>query len=594
MPSLTNADKIIEAVQDGAGQTFVDFTPDTAGPTGLFTQQQNDDDDDKTVDNGFSPSTTKPSNTKTIKLVFQPKANYPMSKVPSDALGIMIAIKGQFGDSVKIYTNRGQEFKDEDLVDKGQADFQKHYTIHSKKGRSRQLFWLIFRIESDVSLHEIRRNQTVNLTLRKCESRIVYYPWNEDIGDVEAIGFYIGASPRHSTTESFEAKFKKIITDNTKLKPQQVPKFRATMANVSMGTATSRGTCQAYEIQVERENKAAMIKAIGDAFGSEAITKSEHQRFMYFSHRQKAPPVFAKGVCLQMKYEQNHRVVAIQGVSRDAMFYLESKLKEQYTELMEVLETRKSSTEGRWNLLCEKSSFRKLATSLSTELSQLHDQVLMEQGLSQPSRFPQTTIASRIPGSDNSITESSLADSLNSRDSYMSASEEFFASLDLDDDDAAFSPPEPKVPHYQPYRSGYTSQPNYSYAAAARATQSPPGPSNQNTIDELMKSNQRLTALVASLQTQIQQMQQHSTQVHIQPLATPPSDLTSSDNRQYLDIIQRLERMEAMAPQQSASTSPPRKLARTSSVSTKDISSSSRQEGDPSKEGDTDEDMNHE
>jgi hypothetical protein len=78
---------------------------------------------------------------------------------------------------------------------------------------------------------------------------------------------------------------------------------------------------------------------------------------------------------MQQCHEESYRVVAVEGIHPEEWFVFETTLREHIPEIESVLETSNSTALkdhgqpiGRYNILCKKSDFSKVARQLHQEV----------------------------------------------------------------------------------------------------------------------------------------------------------------------------------------------------------------------------------
>jgi hypothetical protein len=194
-----------------AGNTHQDPTPVNPGQA-----KPPDEADDATVQSG--KTTSRPTTGDTwqemcIKLQITSKATITTSDVAHKTAQVLGSIQDEFGNKIILKNNKNstlQQFKFDTP-----EDFAKNYVIHhfrpSKPQGGPNRAWIVFRVQTDQSLSTIRKSPTVATALQRTSSRLVFYPWPENIPDVQSLGFFLGPLPKYQTSAAFEKSLISII-----------------------------------------------------------------------------------------------------------------------------------------------------------------------------------------------------------------------------------------------------------------------------------------------------------------------------------------------------------------------------------------------
>ena len=220
-----------------------------------------DEADDATVQSGKTTSRPTVGDTwqeMCIKLQMTSKAAITTSDVANKMTQVLRIIHDEFGSKIKIKNNKNktiQNFKFDEP-----EDFAKNYKIHNfrpykpQSGLNRAC--ILFRVCTNQSLSTIRKSSTVAAALQHTSSRLVFYPWTEDVADVQSIGFFVGPLPKYQTTDAFEKSLVSVIAQRASIPAKRIPKFHCVLENITTPIPNSqlRYRCQAFAIQVERHN----------------------------------------------------------------------------------------------------------------------------------------------------------------------------------------------------------------------------------------------------------------------------------------------------------------------------------------------------
>jgi hypothetical protein len=215
----------------------------------------------------------------------------------------------------------------------------------------------------------------------------------------------------------------------------------------------------------------------------------------------------------------------VEGIHPEEWFVFETTLREHIPEIESVLETSKSTALnhygqpiGRYNILCKKSNFSKVARKLHQELSGLYHQHLQDEKKELQENHQLIRVTSRLPRSDDS---SGTMPSMDSRNTFFTHSASIFEVGQIDWEcnmdfpsvvETNTSAPKQSRPSSPSITSGIT--------GTSSLTLAPGGPSYASVVAR-QTPDPDIIALkeeLAELKTTIQQTQQQQPQ---QPSAPP-------------------------------------------------------------------------
>ena len=190
----------------------------------------------------------------------------------------------------------------------------------------------------------------------------------------------------------------------------KIPSFHVALTTVRASITNpktqqlAKDACTAFELQVPVQHRKPMEEVLNKAFQQ---SQQSSLQFVYYKQRHVHPDVFMKAVQQQRKFEQSHRVVAVEGIHPDQHFEFEVTLRQQYPTILAVLPTSKTNLSnlhglpvGRYNILCKQTNFSTLAGQLHQDLLSAYTQHLNTHamGLTEEDQIPQ--VVSRLPRSD--------------------------------------------------------------------------------------------------------------------------------------------------------------------------------------------------
>lgn len=442
--------------------------------------------DDVTVQSGKNSARTAtetPWETKVIKLEFTSKSEIPLATVAHQAMTVLRAMGNSFESNIKLFTNRGKVLQSYKTTQPSEfADhFDAYSNKHTKRSNDKRRAWILFRIETKLSLKHIRTNQAVEGALSAADGRLTQHQWPENISNIKTIGFFVGPLPKYMITEEFNTTLSTILSKPGK----RIPKFRCTMETITASPLNSqlRYRCQAFAIQVQDVDVKQMHHLLYRALENK---NSSNLTFMPYSHRYEQADSFAKAVHMQAVLENGHRVVAIQGITADQMYTFERVLRKAFPLIKEVHKTQRTNRLndskqpiGRYNLLCNTNDFVTLARDLNERLLLVHEKFLMDTEITPSPDAEPTTVCSRFPSADRNSVWSGSQSSLTTKNSYLTALDEWLADYNPSESTIPTEVWE-TVPDPPDYKATKQARPTYAEMAAGPAT-IPPAPVTKPT-----------------------------------------------------------------------------------------------------------------
>jgi hypothetical protein len=239
----------------------------------------------------------------------------------------------------------------------GCPEYQRKFTIHHRQGNDKQQhkrkpsYTVIYRLYTSVSLTTIRQQAQVSQYLKMYKGSTMYHLWTEDITDVVSLGFLVHVDPVNHPKDYVEDKIKTKLQKEAKCEPHQIPIFKAVMSSPSPTHTQddNRLWTKSFNVRFERKHAKGLIRLIKQAY---KVSKD----FIFYWMRHEVPATFKAAIKAQNQFLNQARVVPIEGIPRDMMWAMESKLL-TLTGVKEVLPHWKTSSEGRWNLLTHAEAF---------------------------------------------------------------------------------------------------------------------------------------------------------------------------------------------------------------------------------------------
>jgi hypothetical protein len=219
---------------------------------------------------------------------------------------------------------------------------------------------------------------------------MIHHQWSLDVTDVTSIGFFVGETPTDKLSSTFNEELCTLIETKAKIHKHKIPMFQATLTTVRAHTKHPerddlvREARTAFKLQIPVDQRGAIEKLLDKVF---LDSTANDLNFMYYKECNVHLKVFYRAVQMQRCHEESYQVVAVEGIHPDEWFVFETKLRKHIPEIESVLETSKSTALNnhgqpirRYNILCKKSDFSKVARTLHQELSGLYHQHLRTSG----------------------------------------------------------------------------------------------------------------------------------------------------------------------------------------------------------------------
>jgi hypothetical protein len=419
----------------------------------------NGDDDDPSV---LTPNSkvNLPWMEYNIKLLMTNKQGNSDLDLQYATMDVLHYISYAFGSDVCILDGTGKPMSD--FAIQATSTFRSKFHVGRSKGNSNYMrsptAWLIFTLQSNAPLKDIRRHPQVSATLSRVSCKLIHHQWSVDMVNTTSLGFFVQETPTYKLSSTFEGELRSFLTKKSEINIVKLPQFRIALTLVRArlaqpGNATIfQDACIAFELQVPVHQRKFMDEIICNSFQYPDAT---NLKFVYYKQRHVHPAVFFKAVQMQRKHDQSHRVVAVEGIHPDQYFAFELTLRQHFPQIKAVLPTSKThqsnfygSPIGRYNLLCLTKDFASLAQQLSRNFPNLYHQHLHNQGTDFKQRLQAPRVVSRLPRSDDS---SGSTPSLNSRSTFFTYSASFFENhIQLDWSDCKQYPQVVEVPSLEP------------------------------------------------------------------------------------------------------------------------------------------------
>jgi hypothetical protein len=298
------------------------------------------------------------------KFQFQPKTSGKNADVAQTHYQLLQAIKEIYPE-VKIFDNYNEEINQFPPL-KSYAEYLRHFNLqfvkHNEK-KNRQPQYLSFhRIITSVSLSEIRRHTIIASLLRKVNTRLTNHLWKEDETRIANLGFHVGVDPSNHLKEDFEHLIRKKIVAETKTNIKKIPRFQCAFTSPYLVDSDgNRTSSKSYDIQCKQEDAAVLIKLLQQTY-------QQNPTFVFHKMRHQNLQAYKNAIRKQNSYLSKSRVVPIQGIHEEQMFYLENELLAS-DGILSVLRHRLSEKTGRWSVMTTEQDFKGVSELLAKHLA---------------------------------------------------------------------------------------------------------------------------------------------------------------------------------------------------------------------------------
>jgi hypothetical protein len=471
------------------------------------------EDDDVTVVSGSKPKETDFIAQEMTEMVLRFEIPYRNGQAADDdfklhAQLLKIMTSNYDETELRIVDNKNQQVKDfheEKWHDKPYHN--SHFGIHADTS-GRKLV-VAHRIRSNHTIGTIKSESAIFQFLKKMNTYICAHYWKEDELDIKDIGFLLSYVPTKHSKEYVQNDIFERSELNSAIDWTSAPPFQLIHAQPKIKISGQQRTLRthAYSVQVKSKDATKMSKFLRSIYDQEPL-------FMPYSMKKKLPKVVAQAILKQNQLIADLFVVIIIGVSREVMKELKDTLRTDVAGFVGVSDTQHTETTGRWRVLVKAKTFHQTRKFIATNLqawidtypSTLHDMT--------PKNYPKPQVNQR-QGADDDDDSSGHA-------SYMSSCAQSYGSFDDGDaTDTAFYDPPARNNHF-------------SYADAARQTQSNNTDSLSGQAIQFQATEKELRSIIANLQKEVQELKGAQT----------PSTVTADQSTPNSESAQLATRMD--------------------------------------------------
>ncbi|KAI2496023.1 hypothetical protein MHU86_18496 [Fragilaria crotonensis] len=330
-----------------------------------------DDMSDTTPPTGFKPQANEqglPS--KVLKFSFVYTGN-TKNKVAPSVLHThwMQAVQEAYGDEIVIVNNKNQNVETVSTIKWTDPSIHaKQFQLHQKtfgKGERRQsTYFIIHRVLTNASLSKMRALHSVQTIMKEFKFYITDHQWNENQFDTTRIGWITSINPTYYNREQAQIKFNnllhsKLTASHSKMK---IPIFRLVFVSPTVNTQDGHMvSTKAYAIEILTEHSVQMLLVLKTLLGEQKTI------FVPYSMKAKFPAAYTQAIKFQTQNMNKTRVVVLQNISVDTMFYIGPYIS-TINGVLDLLADSKVNENGRHTVLVEHGAFKRIRNTITQNL----------------------------------------------------------------------------------------------------------------------------------------------------------------------------------------------------------------------------------
>ena len=373
--------------------------------------------DDESVATAKVGETTKPNDQEmkefVLRFEFHPKNPTLSTRIAQTHIYLLYNLQFEFEDNLIIIDNKNKKLPEVNPVEWGAVKHQQHFNIHLRRANDnrKESYSILHRVRTNQSLSTLKNGNHMKDLLKKYNCYMRKHAWNEDEHSTILAGYAIGINPEYYDPAHAHSLLTQTIQ---KAMPRaKMPAFKMVYSSPAINLDSGAiARTKAYAIEILRETVSTAMPILKEVFkGTNQLLPGK----MKYTH----PKAFLNGIKLQNQMLGNTYVIVLTSISPEMMFYIKEKIK-SYPGILDVIQTRKTDTEGRWHVVVTKTHFTKTRTQLASDFE--HEIIpLIATDAFPPTRTYGCQAGVVIRADDNSSGENS----------FMSVSANSFATLDL-------------------------------------------------------------------------------------------------------------------------------------------------------------------
>ena len=239
----------------------------------------------------------------------------------------------------------------------------------------KEFYYALHRIRSKIPISEIRKHADVASRLSKVKGRMTLHPWSEDDLRISNLGFFVGIDPSNVLNEEMVESIHKQIFRETNISKNKIPKFMCGFSTqfVIDDETKLRTSTKAYDIQCRQDNAKTLIEILQRTY-----MRSPNFIFHKIRHIPEQAHNYTNAILKQNRFLANSRIVPVEGVHPDAMFYVAKKLR-QIPGVGRIAKHRNTASRGRWSVHTTELSFDSVVDRIEEHIQQWNDEVVQRE-----------------------------------------------------------------------------------------------------------------------------------------------------------------------------------------------------------------------
>ena len=223
------------------------------------------------------------------------------------------------------------------------------------------MYIVYHRILSSVPIGEIRRHAIISSLLQKLNTRMSIHLWSEDDTDIANLGFFVQIDPTNLLHDELEERVKHQIAIATKRPIKKIPRFHCGYTSPFLLNNDNNCTStKSYDLQCHRKDAKDLIDLL-------QATYRNNPFFVFHKLRHRNQDAYKSTICKQNAFLSRIKVIPIQGISPDLMFYLHREL-EQVEGILDICHHKLTNSAGRWSVITTADNFQTLSNYLQANL----------------------------------------------------------------------------------------------------------------------------------------------------------------------------------------------------------------------------------
>ena len=468
--------------------------PSTTDPTTTTTSTENMEDDastgTQTIDNQAIPYEGEEKEY-TLKFLFRPKAS-KNTNVAKNHYAILQAMLQVFPEII-LYNNHGEVLNPKKLKTiLNYNDYLRNFNLNFSKGNAEKnrapIYIVVHRIRSRIPVSHIRRHNTIFHILSQGRAKMTVHGWSEDEIRISNIGFFVGFDPTNILNDDMEEWVRKQIFENTGTSLKKIPKFRCGFSSPFLvDDDDNRFSTKTFDLQCRQQDAREMIELLSTTF-------NENPPFMFHRVRHSNPDTYRRAILRQNSYLKKCRVVPIEGLSTDMLWYGMRSHITSIAGVRRVTKHKDTAEKGRWNIHTDMLHFSQVVTAVKENLSRWSEEVCEANTIQTGYSFlPRLAFKKNKYYEDDDDDESRAS----SFQTYMSAC----SSLYNADDEDCMSPPSDSAPVAQ----AWVCPIQIKTVVAGQKMEEAQSQITQDDYDKLKLENDKLTREIRELKDQFKQ-----------------------------------------------------------------------------------------